>query len=587
MIPNTNSQKSYYSRQKCNCKSKKTFHYPPENNTEDTPGREILVPVDVDVDSLLFRYDPDLTPTRTENLTDRIYYFLSLILTTNDNYKLLKGGYHRICSTKSKDIIGNKDLYLIIELLSDSNDPIVESNNSYHTSNTGKNNGFCKGYRLVPKYNTGNTRKVRLSEKFSNKIERHSVDVDNLEIIQTYEFLTHQLSSYNITIDDRVWESIRFAGLELLKRVEDENPFQTNMIYNNIGRWIYYVNKINQNNLWTSISGKNHRLNSNITNLSRELRPFLRVNGTPLGIIDITSSQPYILSSLMNVNFFNDTSVGYNLYSVYPELYEMLVDKGYIKQNVSYSSGTTINYTSSISGSTTMLLYKEISTPTSPPFMWCKFSTSEIESIHRYQSSPFESDFYIDVLKSYTEITGEVLCESPDNERQKLKESMMFVLFDDNFNHRNHNNYIQMFGCVYPGVDKWIGEVHRIIGKSRFSYLLQRCESYLMLNVVAREFHQKNPAVPIFSIHDALLTFDDYIPELSGMTLGRFKEIIGIDVGVKVKPSPERPRISLVEIDEIWKEIEPIKTKKRFENVAGSVLKSNVDCGTEFLKFPD
>ena len=84
-----------------------------------------------------------------------------------------------------------------------------------------------------------------------------------------------------------------------------------------------------------------------------------------------------------------------------------------------------------------------------------------------------------------------------------------------------------MFGAVYPGVEKWINEIHRIIGKSQFAYLLQRCESYLMLNVVAREFHRQYPEAPVFSIHDALLTYDEYLPELAGIILDQFKEIIG------------------------------------------------------------
>jgi hypothetical protein len=143
---------------------------------------------------------------------------------------------------------------------------------------------------------------------------------------------------------------------------------------------------------------------------------------------------------------------------------------------------------------------------------------------------------------------------------------------------------MQMFESVYPGVEKWINEVHRVIGKSQFACLLQRCESYLMLNVVAREFHQMNSEAPVFSIHDALLTYEQYLPELAGIVKDRFKEICGVKVGIKVDQPPEVPRIDRADVNEIWKEILPVKTEKRYLEMTGSVLSSNIERGLKFLK---
>jgi len=586
MEPNTNihhsRQKSSKSRRKCNCKSGKNLPAAPENKGERA-SIEITVPADIDVELLLHQYDPDLSRTRKKNLTDRIHYFLSRITTTNDNYKLTDDGYHPVCSVIMKNIVDNRHYKTILDILSDPEDPIIESNKSYHTPNPRKQNGECKGYRLTQKYNTGNTKSVILPDNLWDRVQKHSKRKEQ-QLLFDYTFLTQQFDDHLITISPDVYEYIRDVGIELLAKVADDSEYQTKMIYNLIGRWLYYVKKINQGEIWNQVSSKNHRLNSNITNLPRELRPFLRINGKKMGMIDVSSSQPYILSSVMNVNFFNDTIQGYNLYTIYPSMYEMLVDEGYIKTNVSYSSGNTMNYVSSISGSSARIIYKEEPTHSSPPFMWCHFSIKEIESIHKFQSAPFENDFYMSLLESYTEETGEVL-DQPEGIRQKLKDSMMLVLFDDNYYHRK-NKYTQMFGAVYPGVDNWINEVHKVIGKSQFAYLLQRCESYLILNVVAREFYDKHPEAPIFSIHDALLSYDEYLPEIAGITLDRFKFIIGTGVGVKDKTSTRDTRLTLVEIDEVWKEIEPIKKKKKFDNVASSVLASNIEAGVKFLHSP-
>lgn len=142
MEPNTNNhhsgQKSYKSRRKCNCKSEKSLPAAPENNSE-LARKEITVPADVDVELLLHRYDPDLTRTRKKNLTARVYYFLSRITTTNDNYKLTDDGYHPVCSVFMKNIVDNRHYKTILALLTDPEDPIIESNKSYHTPTTHEN----------------------------------------------------------------------------------------------------------------------------------------------------------------------------------------------------------------------------------------------------------------------------------------------------------------------------------------------------------------------------------------------------------------------------------------------------------------
>ena len=68
------------------------------------------------------------SPTRAANLKHKIYYFLSLITDTNDNYRLndSNDGYHNICSSEIKKVLGSKDFYAIRELLLNPNDPIIE-----------------------------------------------------------------------------------------------------------------------------------------------------------------------------------------------------------------------------------------------------------------------------------------------------------------------------------------------------------------------------------------------------------------------------------------------------------------------------
>jgi len=219
--------------------------------------------------------------------------------------------------------------------------------------------------------------------------------------------------------------------------------------------------------------------------------------------------------------------------------------------------------------------------------MWCQFSTGELESIRWFQESPFGQDFYTYVIRSYHQGKGIEKVEIDPHLRQKLKESMMFVLFDRDYKHRNHIPDILMFRSVFPGVNKWIEQVHRIIGPERFSYLLQRTESYLLLNIVCREFNDLYPESPVFTIHDAVLTDEEHYQKLIRLVQERLKEITGIQVGVKTKMSVIDPELKPVDVDKVWEDISGITTGKKFIRVSAEVFSSNIEQGSEFLKNPE
>ncbi len=213
------------------------------------------------------------------------------------------------------------------------------------------------------------------------------------------------------------------------------------------------------------------------------------------------------------------------------------------------------------------------------PFMWSLFSDeADKESIDKYRGAPFKEDFYKDlILKSH------IVSENIEEQREVLKNNMMYILFDDNKYHRNNAWSMLMFYEEYPGVNKWITRMHDSVGKSKLSYLLQRSESYLVLNVVSRLFHTKYPSVPIFSIHDSLHTYEEYLPDLERLIKENFYSITGIDVGVKIKPEKPNPEPKQEDVDEVWREIRPVRNKEKFEEVRNGVFSSNIERGAEFL----
>ena len=520
------------------------------------------------------------SPTRAANLKHKIYYFLSLITYTNDNYRLNdnNGGYNNLCSAELKKVLGSKDFYVIRDLLMNPADPIIETDNSWHNPNGGNSSGYCQGYRITPKYNTGEVVFKTVPNKLSILIVKHAdKDTSANDAAPDYKFLLDQFESNALSFDPKVYEFISNFSQQLLIRIQNNNPYQIKLVQNLVGRWIYYIEQIEESKSWYKVSSKNHRLNSSITNLPRLLRPFLLFNGKALTCVDVTSSQPYILSSIMQAKFYNESTVGYNLKTIYPELYNEL-----IKNDSIDTSNTGVIYYSSNTGYTSSFI-SNLSNSSS--FMWCNFFTApDIDSITNYTQAPFYLDFYTDLLNRYYTYNNIPKRVAKKDDREKLKGTMMYVLFDENKGHRNNNLQIQMFQTVYPGVEKWLNQIHSLIGKKRFSYLLQRAESYLLLNVICREFNELHPTAPLITIHDGLFTTKDYVRNLNGFVLRRLREITGIIAGCKTKASQIDPNPQIQDVENEWAKIEPINTEEKYlKNIKG-VFSSNINRGSEFLE---
>lgn len=547
----------------------------------------VLIPKAVGVKELV--QGLNLSRTRSENIKNKIYYFLSLLVITNENYHLniKHNGFRKISSIKMRKIMGRKDYYLILRLLQDPSNPIIESKRSWRNSKNTRGDGFCIGYRLIRKYSDGGNEFKTIPVKFESRIKKHlQQNPDSFFDNSKYEFLYNQFKSHSLSFVPSVYDYIRQFGNELMSRITYGNEYQTQMVLNLIGRWLYFIEKIENNDLWYKVSPDNHRLNSSITHLKRILRPFLLCNGQSLGIIDVSASQPYFLASVLSNEFLVGNTTGYNLRTIYPDVFNTLVTNSYITpcNNTTYYFG----YTSYSGGpiNTDFHVYSSSSTGLTQntySFMWGHFfNESEMESILRYQNLPFNEDFYKYLIKSNINCTSG---NSDDYEyqRQKIKDNMMLILFDDDYKHRHNIENIKMFRNVFPGIDKWISNLHKMIGNNSFSYLLQRAESYLVLDVICREFHHKYPAAPVFTIHDAVCTYPEYLPGLKELILERFLEITGLKVGLKEDPFIANPEPKSEDIEKEWKKIRPVNSFKRFQEESYQVLSSNINRGADFL----
>ncbi len=549
---------------------------------------KVLVPKSVNVKELVGGLS--FSKTRTENIKNKIYYFLSLLVNTNDNYRLNDNtsGYRKLSSVMMRKIMGRKDYYLIITLLSKPNNPIIESNNSWRSSKHG-GEAYSKSYRLIQLYNTGEVVFKTIPAKFQKRINKHSSHIDTTEFDDSkYHFLYNQFKIYKLSLDPSIYDYINNFGQKLCQRVIDGNQYQETMVLNLIGRWLYYVKRIENKEFWYKVSSDNNRLNSTLTSLNKNLRQFILCNGSPLGMIDISASQPYLLSAVLNNNYLYNNSTNFSLSSIYPEAFDILKEIGVIESltgncdtnQFGYSSysGTSIHTDFNLSSCSSTEVAQH-----SYPIMWGHFfNDNELKSIEEYQSIPFDSDFYSYLVNNYKFEDG-LRNNGPVHQRQKVKDNMMFVLFDNNLGNRNNNPYIKMFHNTFPGVDKWICTILNTLGKTKFAYLLQKTESYLILDVICRDFHEKYPSAPVYTIHDSICTYPEYLPDLKQSILGHFQRLVGHPAGVKESLWIPNPEPKLEEIEEEWSDIRHVKTAKRFEKEQHKVFSSNIERATKFF----
>jgi hypothetical protein len=256
------------------------------------------------------------------------------------------------------------------------------------------------------------------------------------------------------------------------------------LLKNYIGRNLYIIEDIYKGKFYNNRSYSNNRYNSSITSLNKLVRPFLLVNNKTLFSIDIKSSQPYLLASLLNVNYYNkDNKNKYNYYRVGP-----------------------------VGGS----------------ILFPRFLEGKEKGIEQYRNISFEDDFYSIVLRN------ELGRDPTTIERNSLKHKTMQFLFYNNPKAKQKSE-LKYLVKQFPQINDFISSCLDKIGEKRFSYLLQRAESFLVLDTVCVEFNNKYKSAPFFTIHDAVLTTEEHYEELHRIMFEQLKLMTGINPGLKIE----------------------------------------------------
>ncbi|WP_448633238.1 hypothetical protein [Pedobacter panaciterrae] len=119
------------------------------------------------------------------------------------------------------------------------------------------------------------------------------------------------------------------------------------------------------------------------------------------------------------------------------------------------------------------------------------------------------------------------------------------------------------FEQMFPKEAALIHLFHKISdqGKNYLPILMQRLESKLMLEMVAEEVSVQLPDAPIITVHDCILTTNEFQEPVKDIMYGVLYGKTGVDPGLKLENDDAKGRLKELD-DTVAKDLEKIHKKE-------------------------
>lgn len=332
-----------------------------------------------------------------------------------------------------------------------------------------------------------------------NIIDKSKEDLSKLDSIfkrGTYQFLHKYFNPTKLEID-----------LEGAKELCDDR-FRSHKDYNKYIRELTQIVFIYNGTYRLSyVSNSTGRLYTNLTQLPKVYRRFITYNNEKLVEVDISNSVIFFLSLIIN-NTINSTSLNNILIS-------------------------NINNISSNSTSTLLMFSKSLE----------NLSKKEIELIQEYSKEGNFYDLFVDDFEeNFTSEEMKSLFENESNEtyvgsfhqkRKVCKKQILAMLFAEP---HQYEDIQEIFKLKFPELLEKLNAFKLEYGYKKLSFLLFQLESLFVLDIVARKFNKKYcKKAPIFTLHDCLITTEDYGNNLQICLNDSMNEILGCAPKTKIE----------------------------------------------------
>lgn len=290
------------------------------------------------------------------------------------------------------------------------------------------------------------------------------VNIGNLQKLKNFELIEKYTGK-----DEKCTHLVKwfYEGLEIdseqaILEAQKEPNFLKRQSY------LLGIEKLKNKEYWfTRNNHTDNRLHTPLTNLSKKLRPYLSFKGEKLINLDIRCSQPYFLVVLVE-----------RLYSTIATLMFENV------KNHLYSSGFRKEYSKIKNWILSSDFYTEISKVL---FESRKISLTRNEWVGRGKNREKKTVTY-------------------ENERELTKKLILRLFYiDTNSYLYKHDSDLKIFDERFPYFSAFLKELK----KDNYKYLsklMQNKEAHCILDVVTKRLSQLYPKMPLFTIHDSIMT---------------------------------------------------------------------------------
>ncbi|MES2429434.1 MAG: hypothetical protein V4556_00780 [Bacteroidota bacterium] len=340
----------------------------------------------------------------------------------------------------------------------------------------------CKGYCFNSPYNGQELVEVHISNHNLRKAIKRQKDL--LEEKQKkatwgYNYLTKWWDSDKLQIDlegalewIENYEAAKILAINNDDSITTKEPYIENAKNTSID-FRYLVNRISQKKYSYCFSGVGHRFYNPLSNLKKELRDFITYDGVPLVSIDIKNSQPFFSIALMKQSFWEASDQSdkiLNLQNLKRKLRGYVVEEGIINSIITLSKCST--------------------TLSSKDFTFTN-----------YINLVTGGEFY-----EYIEENFKPLYPDRFNNRQNVKREVLRILYSQpNREFVPFYKPCQTFKSLFPKVYE-LFKLIKSVDYTLLPLLLQRIESFLVIDVVCKQISQLHPEIPLFTIHDSIVT---------------------------------------------------------------------------------
>jgi hypothetical protein len=394
-------------------------------------------------------YIPSNLYLGAEKCPDKYYYIItSLYYRKIFDRRIEHGSFVCLSAKILHDVLGcNYKKYL--ECLLDKG--IIETDNHYMIGQK------SKGYRLAEKYKNQRVKQVEITDKYIlKKIKAFRAIQESKIQLGPHQYIYKCLKQVEINIDG--------ARNFIEQNINNNDEYTSYSIS---------VDLIESKSFFFSVDSTAGRVHNNITNLSRNLRPFLRYNNEKLVEIDIANSQPFLFNILI-IDYNNNINSSSYIYNTYK---------------------TTNIIPSYVSNKTDILIYRDITSSG-------KFYENLMDKMEIYEDrSLFKVRFFKKVFYS--------------------KENPYYIS-------EERKRFTELFPNVSQVISYYKKDDYRNLAIS-----LQRVEADIMINRIVPRL--ANMGIYVLTIHDSILTTPDKIEIVKEIILQEFDNQYGLIPTIKIK----------------------------------------------------